>query len=359
MTHGTQTGVSDAAITDTELHRVSVIVPCRQEARYIGPFLDSLLETTWPRDRLEILVVDGASDDGTRDILRDYARRHPHIRVLDNPMRTTPAALNIGLAAAGGDIIVRMDVHAEYPPHYIATLVDWLDRTGVDNVGGVAITCPAAGTPGARAIAHALGHPIGVGNSWFRIGVTEPREVDTVPFGCYRRETFDRIGGFDEDLVRNQDDELNARLRRAGGRILLVPDVTVRYYARDTFRKLWRMYFQYGLFKPLSLRRAGSAPAVRQMIPAIFVLALVGTAVAAALGFGLPLLVLASAWLAVTIHASVRSIPRIGLAAAALLPAAFATIHVAYGAGCLGGLLRLRSGGRVGATRSQAMPMSR
>lgn len=213
---------------------VSIVVPCRNETEYIRPLLDSILANTYPRDRLEVLIVDGMSDDGTRAVIAEYVARHPVIRLLDNPKRITPCALNLGISRARGTIIVRMDAHASYPPNYVADLVDWLERTGADNVGGAWVTLPGGDTATARAIAAALSHPFGIGNARYRLGTTELREVDTVPFGCFRRDVFDRVGLFDEELVRNQDDEFNFRLLRAGGRILLVPGVVSHYYARRT-----------------------------------------------------------------------------------------------------------------------------
>jgi glycosyltransferase involved in cell wall biosynthesis len=164
--------------------RVSVVLPCRNEAAYLGPCLDSILESRYPAGRLEILVVDGASDDGTREIAREYAERHPGVRVLDNPARIVPAALNIGIRAATGEVIARMDAHAVYPRDYLPRLVEALLESGADNVGGVLVTLPADQTPGARANAVALAHPLGVGNSYFRVGTAARRWVDTVPYGC-------------------------------------------------------------------------------------------------------------------------------------------------------------------------------
>src|SRR5438445_576499 len=210
---------------------VSIVVPCRNEAQYVRSLLDSILANEYPRDRLEVLIVDGMSDDGTRSVIWSYSRRHPVIQLLDNPNRTTPCALNLGISRARGTIIMRMDAHAEYPPNYIADLVAWLERTGADNVGGACLTLPADATATARAIAAALAHPFGIGNARFRLGTDEPRDVDTVPFGCFRRDVFERVGLFDEELVRNQDDEFNFRLLRAGGRVLLVPGAVCRYPA--------------------------------------------------------------------------------------------------------------------------------
>jgi len=326
-------------VNDSE-QTVSVVIPCRNERRYIVKCLESILGNDYESD-LEILVVDGASDDGTRELLQESARRWPRVRVLDNPARTTPAALNIGIQNAGGSIIVRMDAHCTYPDNYISVLVRWLEQSGADNVGGVCRTLPGSDALIARAIAVAFSHPFGVGNSYFRIGTTTPRWVDTVPFGCYRRSVFERIGLFDEELVKNQDDELNQRLLKNGGRILLVPDVTVDYYARDSIGKVARMYYQYGYFKPLVARKLGRVGTLRQVIPAAFVLALTLSLLLASwieiarwalVGIG-------GSYLAALLIAIVSSISHNGLRVSSLLGLVFPAIHFSYGWGSLQGFL--------------------
>src|SRR3989441_866769 len=260
---------------------VSIVVQCRNEAEYIRPLLDSILATDYPRDRLEVLVVDGMSDDGTRAVIAAYASRHPVIQLLDNPKRTTPHALNLGITRARGAIIMRMDAHAHYPPNYVADLVGWLERTGADYVGGAWVTLPADETPRARAIAAVLAHPFGTGNSRYRLGTHHVREVDTLPFGCFRRELFQRVGLFDEELVRNQDEEFTFRVLRAGGRILLVPGVVSSYYARRSLGQLGRMLYQYGFFKPAVALKVGRIMTLRQLVPPLFVLSVLVSLLAA------------------------------------------------------------------------------
>jgi glycosyltransferase involved in cell wall biosynthesis len=329
---------------------VSIVVPCRNEAEYIRPLLDSILANDYPREQLEVLVVDGLSDDGTRAVVADYARRHPMIHVLDNPNRTTPHALNRGITRARGAIIMRMDAHAHYPPNYVADLVDWLERTGADYVGGAWVTLPADGTPTARAIAAVLAHPFGIGDSRYRLGTNEVREVETLPFGCFRRELFERVGLFDEELARDQDEEFSFRVVRAGGRILLVPGVVSSYYARRSLRQLGRMFYQYGLFKPLVALKVGRIMTLRQVVPAAFVLSVLLTLVAApwiAAARTLAALILGT-YVAVNAGCALvlawRHGTRVGLTAAAV----FAVVHVCYGCGFLRGIVLLlaRSWGR-------------
>ena len=320
---------------------VSVVVPCRNESRYIARCLDSILANDFDPARLEILVVDGASDDGTRGVVAEYAARDSRVRLLDNPRRITPTALNIGIRAARGDVIIRMDAHNAYPTTYVSSLVDWLVRSGADNVGGIWITRPAGDSSIQKAIAVGLSHPFGVGNSYFRIGSAEPRWVDNVPFGCYRRDVFERIGLFDEELVRNQDEELNLRLVRDGGRILLVPSIVSHYSARGSLDKLARMNFQYGYFKPLVIRKIGAVMTVRQVVPATFVATLVASAILAPLNAvaAAVFVAVASLYLGASILVAAGAWRSVGFRPAAALVAVFPVIHVAYGVGFLGGVM--------------------
>lgn len=318
---------------------VSIAIPCRNEASYIAGCLTSILAGDYPPDRLEILVADGRSDDGTRRIVRRYAAENPGITMLDNDLLSTPAGLNLAIRSASGSVVIRMDAHVLYPPDYVRRLVEALEETGADNVGGVLETVPANDTATARAIALGLSHPFGVGNSHFRIGAHLRREVDTVPFGCYRREIFDRIGLFDEELVRNQDDEFNFRLIARGGRVLLLPEVTCRYFARRSFRQVARMYYQYGYFKPLVARKVGRVMTVRQLVPSMLVAALLGSAAlsmwvpGAAAAFASIAAIYAGCVLACSAAAAGADL-RCGLALAAVFP----TLHFSYGFGFIRGI---------------------
>jgi glycosyltransferase involved in cell wall biosynthesis len=340
---------------------VSVVVPCRNERRYIGPCLDSILATTYPKHRLEILVVDGQSDDGTTEVVQAYIRRGEPIRLVSNPRRIVPTALNLGIRLSAGDVVLRMDAHNEYPADYIPSLVSWLERTGADNVGGAWITRPGADTPMARAIAAALSHPFGVGNAAYRFGTATPVAVDTVPFGCFRREVFQRVGLFDEELIRNQDDEFNARLIRAGGKILLVPGVVSYYHARTTLSQLARMNYQYGYFKPLAARKVGRVMTWRQLAPALLVLSILAGALLLAwppLGPRLAALPLVGYFLATSI-ASMSLGRRHGARCGALLLVVFPVIHLSYGVGFLRGLFRVLGRGRSAAVSEESVRLSR
>jgi glycosyltransferase involved in cell wall biosynthesis len=340
---------------------VSVIMPCREEEKYIAGALDSILANDYPQDRLEVLVIDGLSTDGTRKIVAEFARNHPFIKLLDNPKRITPAALNIGVTQARGEIIIRVDAHSTYPPDYFSSLVAWQEKTGADNVGGVWRILPGSDTPMAGAIAVGLAHPFGVGNAYYRIGAAAPRWVDTVPFGCYRREVFTVNGLFDEEHVRTEDDEFNLRLRKNGGRVLLVPEIVIDYYARESLVQVWRMYYQYGYFKALVARKLGGVLSLRHFIPSLLVISLV---LPLLLGRWFPALetlgfLALAAYLLADVTCAWAAGRQHGLAVTAGLALVFPVVHFSYGLGFLKGLLDFFLLGKTGVKDGPGMPLSR
>ena len=340
---------------------VSVILPCRNEARAIGDCLESIVESDYPKEHLEVLVVDGRSEDGTREIVNTFCANFPWIRLLDNSHGITPAALNIGITSARGQLVIRMDAHTLYPPDYILKLVDWMERSKADNVGGICITQPADQTPKAQAIAIGLSHPWGVGNSHFRTGVSAPKWVDTVPFGCFRREVFEKIGLFDERLIRNQDDEFNHRLIKNGGRILLVPEIVSYYTARESLGKLWMMYYQYGYFKPLAARTIGAVMTIRQLVPSVFVVALVLTATLAPWS-NLMAMLLGSIMISYGVLdfcIGVGVAIKRGFRCGAWSTVVFPVLHLSYGIGYLKGVLDFFILRKQSATDSFALRLSR
>jgi GT2 family glycosyltransferase len=254
-----------------------------------------------------------------------------------------------------------MDAHTLYPPDYIWKLVEWIERSKADNVGGICITRPGNQTPKAQAIAIGLSHPWGVGNSHFRIGVPAPKWVDTVPFGCYRREVFDKIGLFDERLIRNQDDEFNHRLVKSGGRILLVPEIVSYYTARESLGKLWTMYYQYGYFKPLAARTIGAVMTMRQLVPSAFVMSLVLTAALApwsnlmAVIFGSIIISYGVLDLCIGVGVAVKR----GFRCGAWSTVVFPVLHLSYGIGYLKGVLDFFILRKQEATDSFALRLSR
>lgn len=320
---------------------ISVICPIYNESRYIAACIDAVVNQDYPVNDMEVLFVDGMSTDGTRDIVTDYRSRYPYIHLVDNPHRTVPYAMNAGILAAHGDVVIRLDAHASYPRNYFSRLHDELLRLKADNVGGVCITLPGADNVKAHAIAKVLSSPFGMGNSYFRIGADQVRQVDTVPFGCFPREVFDRVGLYDTDLVRNQDDELNARIINNGGKIYLIPDLTIEYFARESLAKTWRMFYQYGLYKPLVAKKLGSPATVRQFVPMIFVMTLVlGTALGFAWwGFWALTGLMLGLWLLGAVYFAAKSAK--GFKDFMWQIVTFFTVHVAYGCGYWRGLANL------------------
>ena len=227
----------------------SIIIPMRNEQKYIGKCLDSVLANDFPEAQYEILVADGESTDRSREIVLHKAASHPCIRLLHNPQRFVPSGMNLCIRQARGKYIIRMDAHSEYPPDYIANCIAELQRTGAGNVGGRWITRPGGQTRMAKAIALFTQTRVGVGNAHYRLGAGG-RYVDTVPFGAFPREVFDRVGLYREDLVRNQDFELNARIRRAGYSIYLSDKIANVYYNSATFRQFMRQAWLNGTWLP-------------------------------------------------------------------------------------------------------------
>lgn len=321
--------------------KLSVICPIYNEEKHIASCLESILQQDFPKEEMEVLLVDGMSTDRTREIVQQYTEQYPFIFLLDNPKRIVPTGLNIGIRVAQGDVIIRLDAHAIYPDNYFSALVDKLFALNADNVGGLCRTLPAKETPVCEAIAAALSSPFGMGDSHFRIGTNKEMQVDTVPFGCFRREVFDKIGYFDEELIRNQDDEFNGRIIKYGGHIYLIPSIVINYYGRDSIGKVAKMFYQYGLFKPLVNKKLGNPATVRQFFPPLFVVGLIGGLL---LSFVHPIfcilyMVVLALYLFLAIYFSVKQFKNIKKVL--LLIATFVTIHVSYGWGYLCGCVKL------------------
>lgn len=320
---------------------VSIIIPCRNEERYISKCLDSIIAQDYSKDELDVLVVDGMSKDGTREIVKEYIQKCPFMKLLDNPRKVVPTALNIGIKEAKGEIIMPMGAHSVYDKNYISKCIKYLKKYNVDNVGGILVTLPGASTILAKSIASVLSHPFGVGNSYFRIGSKKPRFVDTVPFGCYKREVFEKIGLCDEELIRNQDDEFNFRLARNGGKILLIPEIVSYYYARSKLSQVWRQYFQYGYFKVRVAQKIGAIPSWRQLIPAIFVGSLIfAAAISFFTKFFLWVFLFVIGLYTVTnfLFSLSISIKKKEFALLPFLMVSFTTLHFSYGFGYLRGI---------------------
>lgn len=259
------------------MEKISVIIPCRNEEKYIGKCIDSIFEQDYPKENFDLYIVDGKSTDKTKEIVQEFCKKEKNIHLLDNPDKTAPFAMNIGIRKSKGDIIIRLDAHSSYSTNYISTLSKKLVELNADNVGCVCNTDVLNKTPKTLAIKEVLSSPFGVGNSSFRTGVEKITETDTVPFGCYRRDVFERFGYYNTELTRNQDIELNKRIKAAGGKIYLIPDVLCKYYARETFSDIARNNYDNGLWNILTVKitRNFSSLSLRHFVPLIFMLSLI------------------------------------------------------------------------------------
>jgi glycosyltransferase involved in cell wall biosynthesis len=318
---------------------VSVIVPCQNEYTYIAGFLDSVLAQKFTKGAFEVIISDGLSDDGTRDLLEVYRLKYPQIRIIDNELKIVSTGLNAAIKAAIGDIIIRMDVHTEYAPDYIEQCVSALEITCADNVGGPART--KANSFMQQAIRLAYHSPFSVGGARFHI-INYEGYVDTVTYGCWKKSTLERIGLFDEELVRNQDDELNLRLIRSGGRIWQSPLIISWYYPRASLSELFKQYMQYGYWKVRVIQKHKAPASLRHLVPGGFVGTLIMLALFSpfnSMVFKL-LIGLFSLYVLVNIMASVitcRKPPNIKYLL--VMPFVFATYHFGYGCGFIRGMV--------------------
>ena len=328
-----------------DLDLVSIVIPCRDEQKYIGQCLDSIVANEYPKDKLEVFVIDGRSDDGTRQIVERYAQQYPFIKILDNPKKITPAALNIGIKHAGGELIIRIDAHAAYEKDYISKCVKYLEEYEADTVGGVMKALPRDNTPFSKAIVHSLSNRFGVGGSVFRTGSEKPEWVDTVFGGCYRREVFDKIGLFNEDLTRTQDMEFNLRLIRAGGKILLHPEIVSYYYARSEFKSFCRHNFGNGVWAIYPFKFITSTPVSwRHLVPLVFVSSLIGSAVLSIFSqifLWLFVFIFGSYALANLYFSAKITVREKDFRLLFVMPLVFAALHIGYGLGSLWGLLKV------------------
>lgn len=320
---------------------LSVICPIYNEEKYIGECIESIIAQDYPKDDLEVIFADGMSTDRTRDIVAEYSAKYPGIRLIDNPKRIVPPALNAAIKASKGDIIMRLDAHASYPNNYFSSLVKLLKESNAENVGGVCITLPPDNTAKSKAIAAVLSSKFGMGNSSFRVGSSKCCEVDTVPFGCWHKELFDRIGLFDEDLIRNQDDEFNGRIRKHGGRIFLYPDIEIKYFGRDSIGKLAKMFYQYGLFKPLVNKKLGAPATIRQFFPLALVIGLIVGLIISVLwhAFSLIYFIGIIIYLLLSLISSINSGGSISKILIQTI--CYPVVHLSYGWGYLVGLWKL------------------
>lgn len=335
--------------------RVSVIMPVRNEAGFIEKSLSALLRQTYPKRLMEIIVADGMSTDATREIVGSLAAAaEVRVMVIDNPKFVAPSGLNRAIEKANGDIVIRVDGHCEVDSRYVETCVDLL-RSGVaDGVGGPIETIGYGRRE--KAIALAMSSAFGVGGSAFR--TTDDREMytDTVAFPGYTKEILERAGPFNEELVRNQDDEYNYRIRKLGGRILLSPRIRSRYYSRSSFKSLMRQYFEYGYWKVRVLQMHTAQMSFRQFVPFIFVVTLIAATVFSFVSdAGKWMLVgTAGSYLLANTVASVYT-ARGSWGAIPFLSLSYLILHCSYGFGSLIGLISFRNRWRSSGTKNRSI----
>jgi succinoglycan biosynthesis protein ExoA len=324
--------------------RVSIIVPCYNEESTIAQLLDAIFHQTFPVKDIEVIIADGQSTDATRERIHDFSQLHPDlsIRVINNPRRYIPSALNRAIEASTGEYIVRMDAHSIPERDYVSTCIADLDAGKGENVGGVWKIVPPRDHWISKSIALAASHPLGVGDARYRYS-SKPGWVDTVPFGAFRRELFDRIGNYDEDLLTNEDYEFNARIKRNGGRIWFNPQIRCTYYARENLNALARQYWRYGFWKWRMLKKDPTTLRWRQALPPLFVGILLLSAVtspwilwsryllAAVITLYVITLFLSSS---LTMKRSTSLWTIVGV------PLAIATMHITWGAGFLWSMVK-------------------
>jgi succinoglycan biosynthesis protein ExoA len=334
-------------------------MPVRNEAAFIERSVGSVLAQDYPYERMEILIADGMSSDATRQIINGFQQQHGNVKTTDNHGKIVATGLNTALRQAKGEVIVRVDGHCEIAADYVRRCDSHLVNDKVEAVGGPVETIGESYT--ARAIAAAMSSRFGVGGSAFRIKNSQTQFADTVAFPAYTRAVIDRAGPFDEELVRNQDDEYNYRLRKLGVQILLASDITSRYYSRATLRRLASQYFQYGYWKVRVMQKHTRQMRLRQFAPPLLVAGLLLTLLLLPIlpSAGYVLGFIGGAYGFALMAASILSAGKNGLRLLPVLPIAFAILHLAYGAGFLIGLLKFWNRWRAGEAQLQPHPAIR
>jgi len=323
--------------------KVTVIIPCYNEEKYIEYCLLSVLDFEYPKDLLEIIVVDGNSTDQTKKLVEGFVDKSDFIHLVNNPYRTQPYAFNLGIQHSSGEYIAVISAHATYEKDYIKKLIDWHQKLDAMNIGGLIITDTLNDKSKSIAIRKVLSHRFGVGNALFRTGVNHAVKVDTVAFGCYKKECFEKYGLFDQRLTRNQDIEYNKRIVNGGDHIYLVPNVQASYYARETWGRLSQNNFQNGMWNILTLyyTKDFKSLSLRHFIPLLFVLSLMLPILFCLLSKWILLVSLVSffsyflliVWFSLKLNSKNTSIIHLSIT--------FIVLHISYGLGSLFGILKL------------------
>ena len=321
---------------------VSIIIPCRDEEKFINKCLDSIIDNNYPKNRLEVLVVDGMSNDGTREALKYYVQEYSYIRRLDNPKKITPCALNIGIKNSRGELVLWMSAHNEYEKEYISKCVKYLKKFNADAVGGIIKIHPRKDHIIEKSICIAISHPFGVGKSIHKIGSKNPQWADTAFGVCYKKEICKKVGTFNENLVRGQDMEFSLRLKKAGFRTLLVPEIVSHYYPRSDFMSFWRHNFENGVWAILPFKYTSMMPVSwRHLVPLAFVSSVIIFGVLSFFfqSFLWPFLFIIGSYSLCIIYSSVKiAIRESNFRCLFIMPWIFGSLHISYGLGSLLGI---------------------
>lgn len=316
---------------------VSIVIPCRNEEKYIGKCIDSILLQDYPKEQITVFVCDGKSTDQTIAIIKDYSQKHKNVHLLVNEKQTTPFALNLGINASKSDLVIILGGHAELYPSYVSKCIEAFSfDESIGCTGGIIENVYENETT--EIIGKAMSSSFGVGNAHFRTG-NKDGFVDTVAFGAYKREVFEKIGLFDEELIRNQDDEFNFRVIKAGYKIYLYNDIRSKYYVRASYKKLFKQYEQYGYWKVYVNKKHNTVTTVRQVIPLFFVLYLIFGAAISLFGYLYLLLFL----LPLVLYAFVGFLAAFNLTSNLFqipsIQSTFFILHFSYGWGYLRGII--------------------
>ena len=323
---------------------VSIIIPCRNEDKFISECLDSILNNDFSKDKIEIIIVDGESDDKTIEIVKEYSEKFSFIKLLNNPKKIAASALNIGIKEAKGNIVIRMDAHAIYDNTYISKCVYYLEKYKADNVGGIIAITPRNNTIVGKGIVKAMSSFLGAGGAKYKLGSKKFEEVDTVPFGCFRREIFDKVGFFNENLKRSQDMEFNLRLKKAGGKIYLFPDIISHYYVRSSLKDFLLHNFKDGIWAIYPFKFTRTLFKLRHYVPLAFVSGLICLFLMSL--FLRPFLYMFYAiiflYLSILVYAGIKvSLKEKDATYLLSLPISLITRHFGYGFGSIVGIIKL------------------
>lgn len=325
------------------INTVSIIVPCRNEEKYIGHCIRSLTEMCGADITCEIIIVDGESTDNTLSIIAEYQKEFPYIKVVNNSQRYTPMGLNLGVRNATGEFILIASAHSSFSKDYLSILLSERKRLNADVVGGVMITSVLNSNKKSEAIREVLSCKFGVGNAHFRTGIKSPRQVDTVPFGLYKKTLFEEAGYYDERLIRNHDIEFSKRLIASGKKIFLIPDAICSYYARESYRSLAKNNFRNGLWNMLTIKFSHrfSSLSLRHFIPLLFILSIILPILLSFVYFPFLFLAIASLFLYLcflTINTGHIVIEK--KLSFLHIFVAFIVLHISYGTGSLCGIFK-------------------